>query len=161
MASKKKSRRKRNRRRGQDERGLETEARALDLRKRGYTFAEIGKQLGITMQGAHLAVHRALDKIASLGAEEARDLRRIELERLDRLQKALAPKANKGNAESARALLRVMDRRARLLGLDAPVKSDLNFNATGLAEFIASSFDDDETNPPAGAGEGTAGPVES
>jgi len=138
MAARKKPR---NPRKGQDERGIETERKSLALRIDGLTFAAIGLRLGMSMRGAHEAVTRALAKSTSAAMKSADDLRTLELERLDLLQRSLLPKAKRGNAESARALLRVMERRAKLLGLDAPTEVKL-----GLAEFLATVFDAEPTN---------------
>ena len=44
---------------------------------------------------------------------------------LDGLERAMAPKALLGDARAAEVLLRVMERRARLLGLDRPVRHEV------------------------------------
>lgn len=100
----------------------EREIRALDMRKRGSTFREIGAELGVTTQAAHKAVTRVLDKLESKTFESAKAVVRLELERLDALTKALWDKAEKGDVYSIDRLLSIMRRRADLLGLDAPTK---------------------------------------
>jgi hypothetical protein len=55
-------------------------------------------------------------------AEKAEQIRELELKRLDRFQRSLQPAANKGDAKAVLAILKVMERRAKLLGLDAPTK---------------------------------------
>ena len=54
--------------------------------------------------------------------QPADELREAELDRVDRLQLALWPKAMKGDNASINTIIRLMERRARLLGLDTPIK---------------------------------------
>ena len=56
--------------------------------------------------------------------EPADELRKLELERLDKLLLGVWPQAVRGNQGSVDRALRIMERRAKLLGLDAPVKSE-------------------------------------
>jgi hypothetical protein len=51
--------------------------------------------------------------------EPADELRRLEAERLDAMLPAVMEKARRGRLRSVYAMLRIMERRARLLGLDA------------------------------------------
>jgi hypothetical protein len=66
--------------------------------------------------------------------------------RLDRLQRAYWPAALGGDVGAARLVLRVIDRRARLFGLDAPIKvstevtystSDIDSEVARLAALLA------------------------
>jgi hypothetical protein len=54
--------------------------------------------------------------------EPADELRKMELERLDRLLLAVWGQAAKGNQGGIDRALKIMERRAKLLGLDAPTK---------------------------------------
>lgn len=93
-------------------------AKAIELRSRGATFAVIARRLGYAgRQGAADAVMRALD--ATL-REPADELRTLDLMRLDKLWCATYPRAIAGSHTATLACLRIMDRRARLLGLDVP-----------------------------------------
>lgn len=95
-------------------------AKALDLRRKGCSFGEIAAELGWrTRQGAHEAVSKAL---ADIVAEPAEDVRKLELMRLDRLEKLLWPRAEAGDPKAVTGLLKVQERRSKLLGLDAPTK---------------------------------------
>lgn len=99
---------------------LDRQMQALDLRKSGASFAQIAQALGYaTPSGAHKAVMSAIKKTLREPAEEVRTL---ELERLDRLQMAAWTKAIKGDLRAIDAVLRIMKRRAELLGLDAPAR---------------------------------------
>lgn len=98
----------------------EREVQALELRKAGYDLNTIAKQLGFRgRSGAYEAIKRALMKVIT---EPALEVREMELQRLDQIQRNYWTRMLKGDANIIDKLLRVMDRRARLLGLDAPVK---------------------------------------
>jgi hypothetical protein len=122
------------------------DARAVELRRRHLNYRQIAAEMGYADQsGAYLAVQRGL---ADTQAEANDEVRRLELERLDDLaraaQRVLAARhyvvsvtgkaarhpdtdavlTDDGPALAAiDRLLKIADRRARLLGLDAPVKS--------------------------------------
>jgi hypothetical protein len=107
---------------------------ALELRKAGVGYAAIAERLGYrTPSGAHAAVGVALKKTLQ---EPADDLRRLEIERLDAAQKAIWTQVIQGNQGAIDRYLKIAERRAKLLGLDAPVKQDmkLNVDVTRLTE---------------------------
>lgn len=96
----------------------EREAKALDLRCLGYSLEKIARELGWSQpSSASKAIERALSRI-SLGA--AKNLRDLELERLDMLQRSLAAQIVRGHLGAIDRMLRIMDQRARLLGLYSP-----------------------------------------
>lgn len=100
----------------------EREAEAVKLRESGASFEKIGKQLGVTTSGAYRAVARSLTRVIAQTSESAAQLRALELQRLDKLLLALWPRASKGDDAAVDRVLRVMERRAKLCGLDAPVR---------------------------------------
>lgn len=94
----------------------EKQTKALELRKSGHTYQEIADELGYaTRDSAHKSVAAALDKTLR---EPADGVRELELSRLDRMWKGLFEKANDGDPKSIEVALKIMDRRARLTGLD-------------------------------------------
>jgi hypothetical protein len=103
---------------------IDKERKALELRRAGATYDEIAQALGYaTPQGAYLAYNRAIKRtLVEGGAEEARQ---SELDRCDRLQRAYWAKAMSGDIQAGGIILKVMDRRARYLGLDAPIKQQV------------------------------------
>ncbi len=105
--------------------GVEREQRALDLRKSGATYKYIGEALGISEMGAYKAVMRALGKLNAKIIEDAEPLRRLELERLDRMLAAIWAQVVNGNQGAVDRALRIAERRARLLGLDAPTRQSI------------------------------------
>ena len=107
---------------GQAEAAAERRQKSLDLRIAGARYRQIGAQLGVSYQTAYRDVQTALGELATLQAGKAEHLRELEVERCDKLQMALWPKARSGDEKAARTVIAVMDRRAKLLGLDAPTK---------------------------------------
>lgn len=95
---------------------------AFELRKAGATYEEIGKSLGITRQSAYGLVSKVLEQLQTQTAEDAAAVKEMELQRLDAMFKGLWPAASKGNPQSVEKALKVMERRSKLLGLDAPTK---------------------------------------
>jgi hypothetical protein len=95
-------------------------AQALGLRKAGASYDAIGKALGLSKTRAYQLVTAGLDEINETVRDEATAVKRLELERCDDLLMALWPQRK--NPRVVDSIIRVMDRRARLEGLDAPVK---------------------------------------
>ena len=95
---------------------------ALELRARGVGFAKIADELGYrSASGAFRAVSAGLRKTLQ---EPASELRSLEVERLARLEIVLWARLP-SNINAADKLLRVWERRAKLLGLDAPTRYEL------------------------------------
>jgi hypothetical protein len=98
----------------------ELQRQALELRKQGFTYEEVGAGIARSTSYAHKLV---TDAIANIPRELANDVRNLELARLDSLQKAHwinATADTKPSVKAAGIILRVMERRAAMLGLDAP-----------------------------------------
>jgi hypothetical protein len=96
----------------------ERAGQALDLRKAGLTFREIGERMGVSEQRAHAIVTQELARLNAKRAESAEAVTRLEIERLDALLSAVWPAAEKGDLAAVDRVLSVMHRRARLLGID-------------------------------------------
>ncbi|WP_069743045.1 hypothetical protein [Streptomyces sp. EN23] len=137
----------------------ERDARAAELRSKGWTYRRIAAELG-WKQGAdaYNAVQRVLKETVREAGEEVRSL---ELERLDRLEAAAnevlerehvtvsngrvvvlheAPLPDGGPVLAAiDRLLKIQERRARLLGLDAPTKQNISITperAAALEQLV-------------------------
>jgi hypothetical protein len=97
---------------------VEKERQALELRKAGVTFDVIAQRLGYAHpSGAYRAVMSGIQKTLQQPADE---LRQLELARLDAMLTGLWTGARQGNHSAVMSVLRIMERRAKLLGLDAP-----------------------------------------
>lgn len=105
-------------------------AEVMRLRMAGLTYEEIGQRIGISNVAAYWHVKRALEQARTKLAEATDNVRDQELRRLDRalviVMAAMTPNPKKkpGASELAAVdrLLKIMERRAKYLGLDAPEK---------------------------------------
>ena len=96
---------------------------ALELRKAGISYARIAEALGFNSpQAAWKAVNCALKKTVQ---EPADELRTLEVERLDAAAAAIYPSVKQGQYGAIDRWIKIMERRAKLLGLDAPTKTDV------------------------------------
>ena len=103
-------------------RTAELEAECLRLRREGLTHRAIAARLGVAPATAYRRIRHALDEINERNVEEAASLRDLEVMRLDEMQAALWEQAvDECDTRAIDRVLRIMERRARLLGLDAPV----------------------------------------
>lgn len=96
---------------------------ALRLRRMGVPYPDIARRAGYAdRRGAQRAVYRELE---AQGADDAHEVRKMEVERLDFLLMAMWNKAMRGDGWSVDRVLRIMERRSRLLGLDEPLKQQM------------------------------------
>lgn len=99
----------------------------------GTTFRQIAETAGYNSpQAAYAAVDRALQDTLQ---EPADRLRKIEVERLDRMMRKPYLAACGGDGKALHNVLRIMERKAKLLGLDAPQKIETS-EGTTYAEFV-------------------------
>ena len=110
-------------------------ARVLELRKAGASYREIAEQTHVSLRTAWRDVKTELGRLAEETRETTSSLRALEMQRLDRLQLSHWSKAvgftdkdgkqHPPDIKAADVVLRIMDRRARLLGLDAPQQVEM------------------------------------
>ncbi len=87
----------------------------------GATYEQAAKQAGYaTRSGAYKAFWKAVDGREADAVEQHRAL---ELQRLDALQVGLWERAEAGDIKAVNAVLRIIEQRSRLLGLDKPEKT--------------------------------------
>jgi len=86
----------------------------------GLSYRDIAQRIGVTPRRAWVLVREALNEMRRDIEHNVPDLRAIEVERLDIAQAAIWKRVLDGDDAAVNSLLKIMDRRARLLGLDAP-----------------------------------------
>lgn len=119
---------------GKRETAADRRVQALDLRKSGASYRQIGGQLSISEAQAYRDVQRGLANLAELEQSSADEYRALELVRLDMAVLALAPKLRLGDPAVISAWVRVSESRRKLLGLDAPTKI-ASTNPDGTAAY--------------------------
>jgi DNA-binding CsgD family transcriptional regulator len=103
---------------GRKEQKQERVARAFELRKAGKTYRQIAEMLDYSHEQVRKDISAILQSIAAETKASAVDLLSIELSRLDDLQFGIWADARRGDKRAIDSVLRIMERRARLLGLD-------------------------------------------
>lgn len=98
---------------------------ALALRLEGKTFKAIGDAMSCSEQRAHRMVTQELARLNARRAEAADEVTRLECERLDALLAAVMPGARQGKVRHIDRVLAIMQRRAKLLGLDKPSRREI------------------------------------
>jgi len=98
------------------------QAQALQLRAHGHNYRGIAKALGCSISTSHALVKEAFIAERKGISEAKADLVELEVLRCDTYLQAIAKQVQAGNVRAVDTALKVADRRARLLGLDAPTK---------------------------------------
>ena len=94
--------------------------KALLLRRRGQTYEDIGKDMGVTRSAAYKWVKDAISKIPQ---EAAKEVLQLELVRLDKMFIKVFTKAITGDLDAVHVALEIQTRRSKYLGLDAPKRT--------------------------------------
>lgn len=99
----------------------------LKLAAAGKNFQDIADELGYSSrQHASKDLCRVLELAKSEERFEADTYRELEAARLDELQAAMWEQALAGDPRAVDTVLRISDRRSKLLGLDMPVKAEVS-----------------------------------
>lgn len=116
--------------------------RALELKNMGKSWYAIAEALGITERAAGMLVKDALAEAAALVDEgHKRTMLAMEINRLDTLQEAVWADAIGGDVKAVETALRIIQTRAKVLGLDSMPTSTVNHNTIVVAgtseEYVA------------------------
>jgi hypothetical protein len=104
-------------------RTAELQRKCLDMRVAGASYEQISDGLGIGVASAWRHVNTGLALSRKVSAETADKVRAMELRRIDAIVVSLWPR--RSDPRTADTILRAMDRRATLEGLDAPQKVEV------------------------------------
>jgi len=105
---------------------LVREHEAVILRTRDrLQFREIAEQLGCDVKNAHQAWKRGVARLAKEAAEAHGEYVGQQLATVHEVINGLMPRVRSGDAKAAEALIRALDHEAKLLGLYAPVKHNV------------------------------------
>jgi hypothetical protein len=105
------------------------------------TFGQEALPLGWDERYAYKDVKRELDKLTVEVGEAAEDVRALELQRLDDMLVGLWPQVAKQspNLGAVDRVLRIMERRAKIVGIDAPTRQELTGKDGGPIETASLS----------------------
>lgn len=108
--------------------------KALQLRLTGATYQAIANVMKVNKSTVKRWIDAAIDGVDK---ENAAALIRLENERLNAAQRAIWPQVLNGQLGAVDRLVKIMERRARLNGLDAPQRVDLGASDVDLAAVAA------------------------
>lgn len=118
--------------------------RAFELRKQGWSYREIAKELGTS----HQTIAKDLKKIFDAYLEQSLEMRAYEVSleqaRLDDMWQSVYADFRTGNVKAADQLIKIMERRAKLLGLDT-VQASKQISVSVTPEQIQGMSDDELT----------------
>ena len=101
------------------------ESRSVEMRLEGRPYSAIGTELGVQPGVACRAVQRVLERTAKQTGETADKVRELELCRLDKAHSLIWERVMSADIDppvvlkAIETMLKIMDRRAKFLGLDA------------------------------------------
>jgi hypothetical protein len=132
---------------------------ALDLRASGMSLVKIGEELGIDRETAADLIEKGLHRLRRGTDAKADKVRALEIHRIDLLLGSLWPRATDPKAagepitgedgeivgygyspaqdKAVERITKLLERRARLLGLDAPTKHEIDIGTDPrVIEFV-------------------------
>ncbi len=112
----------------------ERKNRIVELRRAGYLLREIADDVGCSPQYAHKVIVTHLNALSERLAEDVARLRAQEYERLEAALKAVWPQALEGDLKATDRIIKIMERKAKLFGLDAPARQELSGREGGPLE---------------------------
>ena len=134
---------------------------AIEMRLSGMTYQAIADSLGYSdPSDARSLIMRAIDRVEARQVDELRDLEGARLDRMTRIVWAILADRDQTSENRMKAVdraLRISERRARLYGLDAPVRVSVSSGAmaeledalAALAEVVEGEVvpGDDDSSP--------------
>ncbi len=100
----------------------ERDEQILALRRRGWAYRRIASALGVGRSTAHGVVTKYLAVVGEEAVKHTEAIRAQELERLDACTDAIWEQVEAGHLGAIDRAIRISAQRAKLLGLDAPVR---------------------------------------
>jgi len=105
---------------------LERQELAVQLRREGYTYREIARLIRTTDKVAYQLVADAFKNQQLRTKEQVEQLTELHSQRLDWMFLKLKDRIGNGDTRAIEVATKLLDRQAKLLGLDAPVKQQVN-----------------------------------
>lgn len=110
----------------------ERRARVMQLREEGLTIRAIAEKEGVSQRRIRQLLEEGTTRLLDRHDQLARDLLERSLSHLDDLLEAVWDDAMEGDVRSVAQALAIIDRRTRLLGLDAPSRQEATFQFAGV-----------------------------
>lgn len=98
---------------------------ALNLRISGFSYRAIAQKMGVRESTVYKWIKKEMTRTQTGLAENAEIIRGLEVERLEIMFEKAFSAAMEGDLAAIDKALRVMERRSKLLGLDAAVRTEI------------------------------------
>jgi transposase len=108
--------------------------RCLQMRIAGLSEREIARRLGVSSTQVIRMLKTSLEALDASEMNGAKHLRRLELERCDQMVQGLMP--HRRDPRYVDSILRIMERRANYLGMDAPKREEIIQKTMGVEEQL-------------------------
>lgn len=106
----------------------------VQMRLAGHSIGAIAAAVKLSPSTVHAHLTESMAQAVARIADTNEEIRRIEIDRLDLLLVSVWADAMSGSVLHTDRALRIMERRAKLLGLDAPVRAELTGRDGGPME---------------------------
>jgi hypothetical protein len=113
----------------------ELRKKALELRKAARPVREIAVKIGRSKSETQRLIDEALRDVGPDHETKVR-VRTLQLERIDTMVLGLWMRAKKGDEKAVTAVLKLEERRAKIVGSDAPTESKLRLTVTGQLNWM-------------------------
>jgi hypothetical protein len=105
------------------------------------SYRDISSKLRVSEATVHTDIMAALDRMEKDLPEAYEKVRQIELDRLDRLLLSMWKMAERGSVPHVQTILKIQERRSKLLGLDQPTKVEVP-NVIGIRIYEGVKVED-------------------
>lgn len=110
--------------------------------KQGQTYEQIAAKWETTPGIVGARIKSYLQELRVTGLRSVAEYRQVQIERLQAAYAAIWPNVIRGNIGAVNALVKLMEREAKLIGLDAPTKVDITARIAALGQ--AEGFNPEE-----------------
>lgn len=104
---------------------IENRKQTLTLRGLGFTFVEIGEQLGISPQAANKTYWKAVEEAGRINTKLAEEAHETEMYRLNRCSRQAMIQMERGSLLALDRVIKTEERRRKILGNEPPEKTAL------------------------------------
>lgn len=120
------------------------EAKIMEYHASGMSLAAIGKKVGLLLGDIYEIVQKTIVRLREQTEMDLASIRDVELQRCDRIQLSYWNRMLKGDPAAGMMVLKAMERRSKILGLDAPERKEWIGMLTAVTPEEASKMSDEE-----------------
>ena len=110
--------------------------------KQGHSYRQIADKYGVTESLVGNLIRKYIKDLRETGLRTVAEYRQVQIERIQTSYASIWTNVLRGRVDAINTMIRLMEREAKLLGLDAPTKVDISARIIALAQ--AEGVDPDE-----------------